>query len=310
MADSHDNSVHAISRNLLEWRKAHQMSFLVIGNITKDLIKTKSIERNLFGGASFAGLTALKLGYKSSILTKGNYKLKEWIGFLEEKGIRVLLQEDEHIASFVNDYSSVERKQSLLEFTNKIVFNIQEEFDVIHLNPVYQEIDLDLVKNVRKRCRYLSLDVQGLVREQEGKKIQESFWIKREDWLKHLDFLKVGKNEVGLISHLKTYKKICEELKSFGVKTIALTFGREGSIIYDNQTYKILAFKTNTIDETGAGDVFGSSFAIKHYETGNIMEAALFAAASASFVVEDFGTIGIADKEGIERRYNKLKSML
>jgi len=310
MADSHNNSVRAISRNLLERRKAHQMSFLVIGNITKDLIKTKSIERNLFGGASFAGLIALKLGYKSSILTKGNYKLKEWISYLEKKGIQVLLQEDEHTASFVNDYSFIDRKQSLLEFTNKIVFNIQEEFDVIHLNPVYQEIDLDLVKNARKNCKYLSLDVQGLVRQQEGKKIQGSFWIERKNWLKYLDFLKVGKNEVSLISQLKTYKKICEELKSFGVKTIALTFGREGSIIYDNELHKIPAFKTNTIDETGAGDVFGSSFAIRHYEKGNIIDAALFATASASFVVENFGTIGIADKERTERRYNKLKSML
>jgi len=286
------------------------MSFLVIGNITKDLIKTIRIERNLFGGASFAGLTAHKLGYESSVLTKGNYKLEEWISFLEKKGIQVHLQEDEHIASFVNDYSSVERKQSLLEFTKKIVFNIQEEFDIIHLNPVYQEIDLDLVKNARKNCRYLSLDVQGLVREQEDKKIQGRFWIEREDWLKYIDFLKVGKNEVGLISRLKTYKKICKELKTFGVKTIALTFGREGSIIYDNQTYKIQAFKTNTIDETGAGDVFGSSFAIRHYETGNMIEAALFATASASFVVENFGTTGIADKKRIEQRYNKLKSML
>ncbi|WP_455276118.1 PfkB family carbohydrate kinase [[Eubacterium] cellulosolvens] len=286
------------------------MSFLVIGNITKDLIKTRRMERNLFGGTSFAGLIARKLGYESSILTKGNYKLEEWISYLGKNGIQVLLQEDEQTASFVNDYSSIDRKQSLLEFTKKIVFDIQKDFDIIHFNPVYQEIDLDLVKNARKKCRYLSLDVQGLVREQEDRKIQGRFWIEREDWLKYLDFLKVGKNEINLISRLKNYEKICEELKSFGVKTIALTFGRDGSIIYYNQSYKIPAFETNTIDETGAGDVFGSSFAIKHYETGNIIEAALFATASASFVVEDFGTIGIANKEVIEQRYNKLKSIL
>lgn len=78
-----------------------------------------------------------------------------------------------------------------------------------------------------------------------------------------------------------------------------MTFGREGSIIYDNKLHKIPAFKTSTIDETGAGDVFGSSFVIRHYEMGNIIDAASFAAASDSFVVENFGIMVIADKERI-----------
>lgn len=283
------------------------MSFLVVGNITKDRLKTKSGERSLFGGTSFAGINASKLGYRSNILTKGNHILKDWIDFLEEQGVHVYLQEDKHVASFINDYSNIERKQSLLESTDRIVYNIQEEFDIIHLNPIYQEISPDLIENVRKRCDFLSLDVQGLVRNVKGRTVREKFWAERSECLKHLDLLKVGKNEVNFVSHKKEYKKICKDLNSLGVKIIALTFGEGGSIIYDNGFYRIPAFKTNTVDETGAGDVYGSSFAIRYFETKDVIDSALFASASASFVVENFGIEGIRDRRKVEKRCVILK---
>src|SRR5207245_8175131 len=36
--------------------------------------------------------------------------------------------------------------------------------DIIHLGPVYHEIDLELADMARRKCRFLSLDVQGLIR--------------------------------------------------------------------------------------------------------------------------------------------------
>ncbi len=113
-----------------------------------------------------------------------------------------------------------------------------------------------------------------------------------------------------MVSHKKDYKSICEDLRSFGPKIVALTLGVNGSIIHNNGFYRIPAFKTKTIDKTGAGDVYGTSFVIRYFETKDAIDSALFAAASASFVVENFGPKCIASREKIKERYEILKDIV
>ena len=60
------------------------MKFLVIGNITKDTIRTKREEIVTFGGvASYASINANKLGCDTYVLSRGNYELNDWIKNLE-----------------------------------------------------------------------------------------------------------------------------------------------------------------------------------------------------------------------------------
>ena len=69
------------------------MKFLVIGNITKDTIRTGKKERNTFGGASsYGSITAKKLGWDSYVLSRGNHELNTWIKNLESRGIKVELE--------------------------------------------------------------------------------------------------------------------------------------------------------------------------------------------------------------------------
>jgi len=60
------------------------MSFLVVGNITKDTLMTKRGKFFTFGGTSYSGITASKLGYDSNSLTKGKQTLENWVGFLKK----------------------------------------------------------------------------------------------------------------------------------------------------------------------------------------------------------------------------------
>ncbi len=286
------------------------MNFLVIGNITKDLLKTKDKEVSSFGGTSYSAIAALKLGYDSKILTRGNNTLDKWIKYLEKLGIEILLQADRKATSFINDYSNDRRIQMLLEHTGKIIYESNKKFDIIHLNPIYQEIGVETINNAKRNCEILSLDVQGLIRDKKGKKVVGRFLQEREEFLRNIDILKIGKNETRFLSHNKDYRNICKELKSFGVKIITLTLGNNGSIIHENEFYRIPTFKTKTIDRTGAGDVYGTSFVIKYFETKDVIDSALFAAASASFVVEDFGPNSIASREEIEERFGILKNMI
>lgn len=283
--------------------------FLAVGNITKDELILKSGKFISFGGTSYSAIAATRLGYKAHILCRSNHEIDPWVKRLNEEGIHVEVQPDKHLTFFINDYSFGERQQLLLEHTRKIVYKSSEKMDIIHFNPMFGEINLESIKKARKNCEILSLDVQGLVRTTKNKKVIGKFWSKREEFLKHIDFLKVGKNEINLVSRKKSYREICEELSSMGAKVVALTLGEKGSIVFKEDYYEIPAYKTEEIDPTGAGDVYATAFAIRYFETKDALNSGLFASASASFVVEDFGPKNIASREKVEERYKKLKEV-
>lgn len=286
------------------------MEFLTVGNITKDLIRTRDKEEYSFGGTSYSSITAARLGYKSRVLSRGNSQLSEWVKYLSGEGVEVSLQRDKNVTYFVNDYRGEKREQFLLEHTEKIEFDIEDKVDIIDLAPKFQEIDLEFIEKAREKCDIMALDVQGLVRDLRGDQVIGKFLKDRQWILPFIDFLKVGRDEVCSVSMLKSHKEICEELNSLGAKTIALTFGEEGSLVFDGNFYKIPAFKTKIVDKTGAGDVYDASFSIRYFETKDAFDSAVFATAAASFVVEDFGTKCIAKREDVEKRYQILKETL
>ncbi len=76
----------------------------------------------------------------------------------------------------------------------------------------------------------------------------------------------------------------------------------------EKEMYRIPAYRTRLVDRTGSGDVFASAFAIRYFETKNALESGLFASAAASFVVEDFGTKNIVNREKVEERFKILKN--
>jgi hypothetical protein len=284
------------------------MKFLVIGNITKDTIRTKDKEMVTFGGTtSYSSITAKKLGCDTYVLSRGNHELDEWIRNLESQWIKVELEESENISHFVNDYRGLERKQFWMSDAGKIDFKDLGEMDIIHIGPIFNEITLECVKKARKKTKLLSLDVQGFVRSSDKEKVIMKFWDERSDFLKYVDLVKVNRLESNFVSKKTSYEDACKDLLGLGPKVIELTLRDHGSIIMGKETYKIPHYQTNVIDRTGAGDVFSSAFSIHYFETKDILESGLFASAAASFVVEDFGTKNIKDKNTVLERFRELK---
>jgi len=284
------------------------MKFLVIGNLTKDVIRTKKEERIDFGGAaSYCSITAKMLGCETNLLTRGNHELDDWVKNLENLGIRVELQESNNLTCFVNDYMLGKRKQFVYRDAGKIKFKDFGKVDVTHLGPVFNEITLECAKEARKNSKIVSLDVQGFVRLLKNKEVIKKFWDEREDFLKHVDLIKIGGYEIDSVSKKKNYEDVFDELMSFGVKVVELTLGSKGSIVASEEIHRIPVCKTNLVDKTGSGDVFAAAFAIRYFETEDVLESGLFASAAASFVVEDFGAKNIANRERIEERVKELK---
>jgi sugar/nucleoside kinase (ribokinase family) len=217
------------------------------------------------------------------------------------------LELSENISNFVNDYTGRERKQYWMSDAGKINFKDLGKMDIIHIGPIFGEVTLDCVKKAKKNAKLISLDVQGFLRSSDGKKVTMKFWDERAEFLKYVDLVKINKLESYFVSKKTNYEEICKELVEFGPKVVMITLRDEGSIIFSDKFHKIPVYQTNVVDKTGAGDVYAAAFAIRYFETKDILESGLFASAAASFVVEEFGTINIAERNKVERRVEKLR---
>lgn len=112
--------------------------------------------------------------------------------------------------------------------------------------------------------------------------------------LRYVDVLLVNKQEV---LQLLGAKKINEKaLKGLGAGIVVVTDGKKGATAYTQEdvVYKQGIIKTSTVEETGAGDAFGSAFVAGQLHGFTIEQSLLLAATNAASVVEHIGP-----KEGL-----------
>ena len=83
----------------------------------------------------------------------------------------------------------------------------------------------------------------------------------------------------------------------------ACTRGVDGADVYHGGDWRrIEAFASNPTDLTGAGDVFAAAFLIRYADTNDAWEAARWAAAAASLVVEGPGVDAVPTLAAVEAR--------
>ncbi|HUL78048.1 MAG TPA: PfkB family carbohydrate kinase, partial [Vicinamibacteria bacterium] len=87
------------------------------------------------------------------------------------------------------------------------------------------------------------------------------------------------------------------------VPIVALTRGWRGVTLLTRQgAHELPSLPRPEVDPTGAGDVFAAGFLVRYQETGDPLEAAAFAACTASCVVEGVGTSTLGDRDEVLRR--------
>ncbi|BDZ67446.1 sugar kinase [Methanobacterium ferruginis] len=107
------------------------------------------------------------------------------------------------------------------------------------------------------------------------------------DVLKVTDILFGNHHEIQRI--LENLKMNVEELRSHGPSIVVETKGKEGSVIYADETINVDALAREPVDPTGAGDSYRAGF-LKSYLEGESLEyCGKVASAVSSFVVEAEG---------------------
>lgn len=291
------------------------MNIIVMGSITEDIIKTPSSKPNRFiGGVPvYAASVATALNKRIGIVSK--------VGMdFPIKYLKLLKKFNADLTGFTisgrtsmrfkNCYdSNGQRSQRLLSISEPIsikdIPNQYYNIPVIHLGPVFNEINVELLSKVREIFKIVSLDGQGFTRnvEEKSKRIILEPWLHYEDYLPKIDILKVDDAELKSITSTTTLEEGIERVLETGLKLLVITQAHKGAIIYKGKKrYDIPAFPTKVVDATGAGDTFIIAFLFEYLRTKDCYNSGLFAAATAAFKISTAGPIPKYNRSDIIRR--------
>lgn len=282
------------------------MKFAVVGHITEDILVTDEQEAVSPGGsASYCSFMAKGLGVTPVPISKAKHSFE-----FEKEGIDISgILKSGKITTFVNKYTGGNRFQRVLEvaepLNSKDIPEACLKSDIIHIGPVVGEVPLSTVEFLRKNSNALiSADMQGFVRQLRGNKVvKKKFQL--ENIINNLDIVKISwVDEFDcLFSSLDEAKQFFKKHGKIGL----ITMGEEGSWVFADCELRVPAFKTKTIDPTGAGDAYVTCFDIMYLKTKDLMKSALFASAAASFVVEDWGLENIPNEKMVLERLKSHK---
>lgn len=269
---------------------------LVVGHVCHDMYPG---EYELGGAASFCSLLFSKLGASVDALTSFGPDFIFKNAFAQ-KNFQLFVQESLNTTVFENIYSSQSRRQVLHARANplrlKSVSEIRDdEYDIELYAPIARELGslsaLPKINGVR------AVIMQGWLRE---------FSENGNTSLKMIDPLMFDGVHIAFISNEETttLPNLLDQLKSI-VPIVVETLGEHGVAIYcvdEHRTFP--AFKTETTDTTGAGDIFAAAFLSRYIIDKDILQSVAFAQAAASLSVEVKGLNAIPELDLIIKRRN------
>ena len=128
------------------------------------------------------------------------------------------------------------------------------------------------------------------------------------------DIVTPNESEASLLSGLaitdiKSAELAARKISAMGPKTVLITLGARGVLIFDQQHFTHLAaFDSNPIDTTGAGDAFNGALVAGLAAHKNIIESASWASAFASLAIEREGAANHPEISDVNERLLNRKS--
>lgn len=297
-------------------------NLICLGNLTIDdvILPDQTQQLGCFGGdAIYAAFGAAcwidRLGFVAPVGT--DFPLKH-LSHLQETGwdMRGLPKRD--IPSIRNwvIYQDNNHRKWILE---------SNPDDFLELSPSLKDIPVEYLES--KAFLILAMDLaaqealvptlhkKGLVALDPQEDYIEGNVDRILSMLKNVDIFLPSQEEVFRLLGHHDYKRACEQFGRCGVRIVVIKLGSEGSLIFNsgNKTFlNIPIYQTGVIDTTGAGDAYCGGFMAMLVKTGNLKNAGLAGAVSASFAIEEIGLTHMfhIDPMDAQARFDKLKGLI
>jgi sugar/nucleoside kinase (ribokinase family) len=277
-----------------------EVDILLIGHVTRDLVgEDRNGPYHIGGTVSFAGVTALRLGRRPTIITRvsADTDLGELPADLELHRLP-----SPSTTTFANLYTPAGRVQHCYTPAASITANDIPDWlrqpSATLLGPLVNEIGPDVAALFEPPTLVAAVPQGWMRRWDETGRVFSKPWGTADAILPHLQVLVLSLEDINFdLARLEPF---------FRHNTlIVLTEYRDGSTIYLPQQpgqarrVKIPPRPAHEVDPTGAGDIFATAFVIRLQETGDPVHAARFANITASFGVEAVGVAGIPSREQV-----------
>ena len=273
--------------------------FLVVGHVVQDLLPDGGWRPG--GAASYAALLARNLGLRTVVLTAcaEDFPLADIL-----PGIEVSRIPSDYSTQMRNVYVDGRRTQWLPQrapaLTAEHLLAVWRAARIVLLGPVAGEIGPSLAAAFSPRT-LIGAGAQGWLRDAGPDARVHP--IHPRDWdaapvLGHVDALFLSDEDIPR----EDARAALDEWVA-RVEILAFTRGAGGADICCRGEWRhIDAFPAQPLDLTGAGDVFAAAFLARYSERNDAWDAARFASASASLVIEGVGVDGVPTREAIEER--------
>ena len=269
--------------------------FVIVGNVARDVAPDGWRPG---GTAVYAAAVARGLGRRVGLVTAATEDVVQ-AGVPED--VQVVRHPAADSTSFENVYTDGNRVQYLRAAGERVPAAIVPEAwadaRIALIGPVYHEVDASVADRFRG---IVGVCVQGFLRrtdtDQRVRPLPPDAWD-AAPLLRCARALFLSEEDIALDAAgdiLNTWADL--------VPILVVTDGRKGARVHaDGEWRRIPAYPACEVDPTGAGDAFAAGFLVALDEGADPWQAARFAAAAASFVVEAVGSV-TPERAAVERR--------
>ncbi len=286
------------------------MRFLAAGNISIDLIHTEAgTERRVAGSSIYAAVVARRLGAEPYVVARCGRDVElDHLRLLVGNSLSGVVM-SESTTSFELIYMGEDRVLRLLSRSEEIPPRSLDNIpncEVGLASPIYHEIPLDTMREIRRKCGFLGLDPQGCIRLSRGDGTIEFRPAENlDEYILLSDLVSTSRPEIRYLSGRDGIEGL-RSLLDRGAPMVLLT--REGGsdryiLITEDLTLEASAIPpARMVDPGGAGDASTAAFLVEYSRTKDPLWSLWMASSVSSFVYEEFGVSGAATREKVIER--------
>ena len=280
---------------------------IILGHFAKDKVVIRGIESDVLGGAVYYGAMALsKMNYDAAIITLLSKEDFSYLDILKENGIKVHAHEAEVTSGIKNTYFTEdlnERDCEPIEFAGEFkvehIPNITTK--VFHIGPIMAgEVSLKLIDYITSKFDKVSLDLQGVLRVREDKRLTFVDWSEKEQGLKRIHTVKADSVESEVITGEKDLVNAARIIAGWGPREVVITH-KDGLLVYAEDEVFAAPFTPRSLNgRTGRGDTCISAYLASRLKTSP-EKSCKFAAAVTSLKLEKEGPFDRTYQDVLEK---------
>jgi len=278
----------------------------MVGHIINETIQypDREISPVLGSPSAYSSVVASRLGIRTALVTKiGKDWPEELLAILKDAGVdmRGVKVGDKSTRNLlIYDKSGDKRVRYLEKAPSISISDIPKEYlkaKIIYICPMDYEVPLETIRELRNLGKILAVDLMGYggatSSTHPDKEEQRSHRTLKE----LISYFHIVRASIEDCQYFFGAKEGMEEdiahlFTEWGADLGVITLGEEGAIIASkDKRFSIPAFPAKVKDCTGAGDSYSAGFLVEYIRTKDPYQSALFAAATASLVIEGSGGV-------------------